>query len=108
MPHYLVQVSYTPEAWQRLVKQPQNRIDQVRPSVEKMGGKLVGGWFAFGEQDVVAVFDLPSNVSAAALSIAFAAGGAIKNIRTTPLITPEEAVEAMRKAGATGYKPPGA
>ncbi len=30
MPHYLSQVSYTPEAWARLVANPQDRIEAVR------------------------------------------------------------------------------
>lgn len=107
MPQYLVQVAYTPEAWATLVKQPQNRIEVVRPAIEKMGGRLTGGWFSFGEYDVVAVIEAPNNVTAAALSIAFSAGGAVRTIQTTPLLSPEEAVEAMRKAGTTTYKAPG-
>ena len=30
----------------------------------------------------------------------------IKAIKTTPLLTTEEGMEAMRKAGAAGYRPP--
>ncbi len=30
MPHYLSQVSYTPEAWARLVANPHDRIEAVR------------------------------------------------------------------------------
>ena len=37
MPHYLLQVAYTPEAWATMVKNPQNREDAVRPAVEKLG-----------------------------------------------------------------------
>ena len=38
----------------------------------------------------------------AALSIANSAGGAVKAIRTTPLMTGEEGVEAMREVGRAG------
>ncbi|TML57805.1 MAG: GYD domain-containing protein, partial [Actinobacteria bacterium] len=31
MPHYLLQVAYTPEAWANMVKNPQNREDAVSP-----------------------------------------------------------------------------
>ena len=35
------------------------------------------------------------------------AGGAAKAIKTTPLMTLEEGMELMRKAGASGYRSPG-
>jgi hypothetical protein len=31
----------------------------------------------------------------------------VKAIKTTPLMTMEEGMEAMRKAAAAGYRPPG-
>ena len=106
MPYYMLQAAYTPEAWKAMVKSPQNRMDAIRPAVEKLGGQIEGGWLAFGEYDVVVICQLPNNVSAAAFSMAGAAGGAVKAIKTTPLMTPEEAMEAMRKANGVGYQPP--
>ena len=49
MQSYLLQVAYTAEAWKALVKDPQNRIDKVRPVVEKLGGRMQHSWFAFGD-----------------------------------------------------------
>jgi len=105
MPHYLVQVSYTSEGWAALVKNPQNRIEAVRPAVETAGGKIESAYYAFGDADVVVILEMPDNASAAGLAIAFAAGGALKSVKTTPLLTPDEAVAAMKKAGGTGYQP---
>jgi hypothetical protein len=48
---------------------------------------------------------MPDNVSAAAFALAIAAGGACKNVKTTPLLTAEEGIKAMKKAGGSGYKP---
>jgi uncharacterized protein with GYD domain len=104
---YLLQVAYTPEAWANLVAHPQNRIDAVRPAIEKLGGKLVHGWFAFGDYDLIAVIEMPGNVEAAAFSLAAQAGGALRSIKTTPLLTTAEGVEALKKAGTSGYKAPG-
>jgi uncharacterized protein with GYD domain len=106
MPNYLLQATYTPEAWAGMVKNPQNRLDAVRPVIEKLGGKIEGGWLAFGNYDIVLVCQLPNNVSAAAFSMAASAGGAVKAVKTTPLMTIEEAMEAMRKAGGAGYRAP--
>ncbi len=77
MPHYLCQVAYSPEGWAGLVKNPQNRIQAIRPAVEKLGGKIQGAWFAFGEYDVIVVLEMPDNVSAAGIAMAFGAGGGL-------------------------------
>jgi len=102
---YCHQVSYTKEAWARLIQNPQDRLEAVRAPIEKLGGKLSGAWFTFGEYDVAVILEMPDNVSAAALALAFGAGGACKAVKTTPLLSPAEAVEALKRAGATGYKP---
>jgi uncharacterized protein with GYD domain len=104
MPSYLQQVSYTQEAWSALVSNPQNRIEAVRPAIEKLGGKIVSAYFSFGEYDVVTITEFHNIVDAAAIAMAFAAGGAVRAVKTTPLLSTEEALEALKKASTTGYK----
>lgn len=104
MPHYLQQVAYSTEGWEALVEKPENRIEAVRPAIEKLGGKIESAWFAFGDYDVVLIIQMPTNVDASAIAMAFAAGGACKTVKTTPLLTVEEAVEAMKKAAGAGYR----
>jgi len=92
-----------------MAKNPQNRVDVVRQVVEKLGGRLESGGLMFGDADseLVAICEMPDNVSAAALSISISVGGAVKSIRTTPLITGAEGLEAMCKAANAGYRAPG-
>ncbi len=104
MPHYLMQIGYNTEAWQALVKKPQNRADIVGAIAEKLGGKLTGAWFAFGDYDIVAIFEFPANVDAAAIAIAFAAGGAVRSVKTTALMSMEEGIQALKKAAGSGYR----
>lgn len=106
MPFYLHQVTYSPEALARLIANPQDRFDVVRAPIEKLGGKVKDAFFAFGPYDAVLISEMPDNVSAAAISLAFAAGGALRSCQTTALLTTAEALEAMRKAGKSGYKSP--
>ncbi|HUJ95871.1 MAG TPA: GYD domain-containing protein [Terriglobales bacterium] len=106
MPHYLNLVAYAPEGWAAIVAHPQNRLEVIKSAIEKLGGKIVTGWFAFGEYDVVSITEMPDNVAAAAIAIAFAAGGACKSVRTVPLLSQEEALQALKKAGECGYRPP--
>lgn len=108
MSSYLIQVSYSTEALRSLIKSPQNRAEVVRKSIEKLGGKLVGLWLSFGDYDVVVVAEMPDNVKAAALAMAVAAGGTAKSVKTTPMLSIEEGMAALKKAGNTGYKPVGA
>ena len=105
MPHFLHQVAYSSEGWQALVSNPENRIDAVRPAIEKLGGTIKSAWFSFGDYDVVLVSEFSSSVNAAAIAMAFAAGGGCKSVQTTPLLSVEEAIEAMKKAKQSGYKP---
>ncbi len=107
MAYYLVQAAYTREAWAAMVRNPENRADAIKPVIEKLGGSMQGLWLAFGEYDALAIVQMPDNVSAAAFSLAAAAGGALKSFKTTPLMTVEEGMEAMRKAGDLGYRAPG-
>jgi uncharacterized protein with GYD domain len=108
MAHYLIRASYTPETWAALVKNPSNRREVVRGLVEGMGGKLEAMYFSFGDEDIVVLVEMPDNVGAAAAALAVTASGAFRSYSTTPLMTAEEAMDAMRKAGAVGYRPPSA
>jgi uncharacterized protein with GYD domain len=107
MAYFLLQGVYTADAWKTLVTNPQDRIEVVRPVIERLGGSVESGWFAFGEYDVVLIMQMPDNVSAAAFALAVASGGTFKSHKTTPLMTMKEGIEAMRKAAGTGYKGPG-
>jgi uncharacterized protein with GYD domain len=106
MAHYLFQTAYTSEGVATLVKNPQDRFELVRPAIEAMGGKLVCGYFAFGEYDVVGIMEMPDNVSAAAFSISVSSKGGLKAFKTTPLMTMAEAQSAMTRAGTSTYEPP--
>jgi uncharacterized protein with GYD domain len=108
MPRYLVQAAYTSEAWAALIKQPQNRQEAIGELLRSLGGRFESVYIAFGEYDIVGVAEFPDNASAAALSMVVSAGGSVKAVKTTPLLTMEEGLEAMRKGGAAaaGYRPP--
>jgi uncharacterized protein with GYD domain len=107
MARYLFQASYTSEAWAAQVSNPQNRIDAIRPVIERLGGRLECAYLSFGDYDVVVIAEMPDHISAAAFSLAASAGGGVKAVKTTPLMTVEEGIEAMKKAAGAGYRPPG-
>jgi uncharacterized protein with GYD domain len=106
MPYYMIQAAYTPDTWGKLLKKPTDRTQVVKPAIEKLGGKVSSAWLAFGDYDVVAIIQMPDNITAAAIAMSFAAGGAVKALKTTPLLTWSEGIKAMRKATKSGYRPP--
>ena len=105
MPSYLIQVAYTPETVAALIKKPHDRAAAIAKVIEKLGGKLNGFWLSFGDSDVVGVFEMPDSTSAAAFALAVGAGGACRSVKTTPLLTLDEGIAALKKAGGSGYKP---
>ena len=108
MPLYLTKFSYTPETWSRLIAKPEDRRKAAQAYIESVGGKLHGFWYAFGTHDGFNLWEAPDDVSMAAVAIAIGAGGALSSIETTVLLTVDETMEAMSKAGQIKYRPPGA
>ena len=102
---YLYQAAYTPESIAAQIKNPQDRIEAVRPALEAMGTKFLAAGYPFGEYDVLVVFEAPDDTTAASLAMAIAAGGAVKSAKTTRLLTGQEWVESLRKAQGSQYQP---
>ena len=108
MPLYLTKFSYTPETWARLIANPEDRRSAAKSYIESVGGKLHGFWYAFGTHDGYTLWEAPDNVSMAAVALAISSGGALSSLETTVLLTVDETMAAMRKAGEIGYRAPGA
>ena len=70
-----------------------------------MRGSLEAFYYAFGEEDVYIIADLPDDASATAVSLSVGATGAV-SLKTTVLVTPETVDAAVKKA--VDYRPPGA
>jgi uncharacterized protein with GYD domain len=105
VPKYLYQVSYTPEGSRGLLSgggSKRHRI--VKELIEGLGGTLELFAFAFGEDDVVIVMDLPDHVTASAIALTVNAAGAARG-KVTVLVSPED----VDKAGdlRVAYQPPG-
>jgi uncharacterized protein with GYD domain len=103
---YMFQFAYTAEAWAQLSKNPQDRSGPVRELAQKLGGRLVGFYYCFGEYDGVGLIELPDDTAAIATSVAAVAPGHIKAIKTTRLFTVEETMEAMRMVGSLAFQGP--
>lgn len=105
MPKYLGHASYTTEGLKGLLKDGgSKRREVVEQLAKSLGGTMEAFFYAFGDDDLFVIFDLPDNVSATTASLVVNATGAV-NAKITVLITPEEIDEATKKS--VDYLPPG-
>ena len=105
MPKYLVEASYTADGIHGLLNDGgSKRRTAVQRLDEVVGRERRGVYYAFGETDVYVIVDAPDNATAAAVSLAVSASGAVA-LKTTPLLTPEEIDQAAKKT--VEYRAPG-
>ncbi len=107
MPLYMTQVGYTSEAWAALTRNPEDRSEAFGRLAETMGGRLVSFYNSFGEYDALVIYEAPDETTAAAIVLAAVSPGHLSTAKTTVLLSAEQGVEAMRKAGGATYRAPG-
>ncbi|MEU8917376.1 MULTISPECIES: GYD domain-containing protein [Streptomyces] len=106
MPKYLFRVRLTVDGLKGLLKDGGSaRREVVERMVQSLGGQLESMYWAFGEEDVYATVELPSNTSAATMGLVTSAAGGV-HTSTVVLLTADEIDEAVRQK--VDYRPPGA
>ena len=106
MPKYMFRASLSPEGVEGLLKEGGTaRHGVVQKAVEALGGTLEAFYFAFGDDDVVGIMELPDNETAAGFALETSSSGRV-SVSTTVLITPEEMDRAREKH--SGWRAPGA
>ncbi|MEV1054163.1 GYD domain-containing protein [Streptomyces sp. NPDC049887] len=106
MPKYLVQASYSAEGTEGLLTEGgTGRREAVEQILRSCGGTLEWMYFAFGDDDLYLVLDMPDAVSMAATSMRVRATGAITS-RAVPLLSVEDIDAAARKK--VDFRAPGA
>jgi uncharacterized protein with GYD domain len=104
--HYLFRASYTVDGLKGVLKEgASSRAKMIKELTEKAGGRFEAIYWAFGDDDVIVIAELPDNTTAAAFATAVSASGAV-TAATTVLITAEE-MDAAAKINI-GYRAPGA
>ena len=81
MSHYLIQISFTAEAFANLVKKPENRLESVVPLVTALAAHC-WLWLSFGEYDSTAVIEMPDNVSLKAFKMRVMSSGNVSGSRS--------------------------
>jgi uncharacterized protein with GYD domain len=106
MPKYLIRAHYSTEGTQGLLREGgTKRLEASKKTVNAMGGEIEAFYYAFGDDDLYLIMDVPDNVSMAAISLTVAATGAVRSTSTT-LLSAEEMDAACKKQ--VEYRPPDA
>jgi uncharacterized protein with GYD domain len=104
MAKYLFQGNYVGDGLKGLAEQGgSSRRDAAAAAMESVGGTLECMYYAFGDNDVYGIIDMPDEASAVAVSLLVNASGAV-TISLTPLLDPEVIDAAAKKSPA--YTPP--
>lgn len=97
---YLLFTGYSDEYKAQLVQNPQDRAKVMRGVVERTGGKLHAFYYCLGgEFDAIAIAEWADGVDLFAMHMAIDATGRYKYHKRIPIITAEEGLKAIQKAG---------
>ncbi|MGI0129010.1 MAG: GYD domain-containing protein [Thermoplasmata archaeon] len=107
MPLYMLQFAYSHESWAAMLRKPEDRSVAIASVAKSMGGRLVSLYYHFGEFDGTAILEAPDDGTANALIFSVVASGSLRSTKTTRLYSPGDFMEALERAGKSGYQPPG-
>ena len=94
MSHYVLLIKWTEQGISK-IKESSDRYSSFKASVEKAGGKLIGGYYAFGEYDVIIIVEAPNDEVVMYLMLKVGSAG---NVRTKILraFTAEEGMRIIK------------
>jgi uncharacterized protein with GYD domain len=107
MARYLLEFSYTADAWAALVREPADRSAGVDKLCRAFGGQLLEVYYSFSDVDGVVLIDVPDHVAASGIALTALSHGHIKSYKLIPLLTVAETVQIMQASGAISYAAPG-
>lgn len=105
MTKFLIKATYTSDGAKGLLKAGgTSRKQAVEKMITEMGGKLEVFYFAFGNDDVFAIAEIPDAATAVAISLSINASGLV-TVSLTVLLDPEEIDKAAHIL--VNYRSPG-
>lgn len=108
MPRFITFFSYTAESAKAMIENPSDRSAAGKALAESLGGTQEAFYWMQGERDGFLISNMPDGVTAAALSVAVGAAGAVVGIQTHQIFDRDEQAEIVKHAATAGkaYKPP--
>ena len=94
MPHYILLINWTEQGIGK-IKDSAQRYNSFKALVEKAGGKLIGGYYTFGEYDVVIIINAPSDDVVMSLMLKIGSYGNIRS-KTLKAFSAEEGFKIIK------------
>ena len=94
MSQYILLINWTQQGISK-IKESSDRYNSFKASVEKAGGKVIGGYYTFGEYDVIIIIEAPNDEVVMSLMLKVGSAG---NVRTKTLkaFTVEEGTKVIK------------
>ena len=94
MPHYILLINWREQGIIK-IKDSSDRYNSFKASVEKVGGKLIGGYYTFGEYDVVIIIEAPNDETVMSLMLKVGSAGNVRS-KTLKAFSTEEGMKIIK------------
>ncbi len=105
---YLGEVTLSPEFFEAMIRYPEDRTDYIRSLVESLGGTLISLYYEVNGTSLFSLMEIPDEENASAFAYAIYASGVFSKMKSTKVMSSEEAIKAFKKASEISYRPPSA
>ena len=108
MARFITFFSYTAASAKAMIDRPSDRAAAVKALVESLGGTQEAFYWMQGKHDGFLISNVPDGVSAAALSVAVGASGAVEGLETHQIFDQDEQASIVKQAATAlkAYEPP--
>jgi uncharacterized protein with GYD domain len=107
MAKYLIEETLTPQTFADMLRNPEDRVEVLKPLFEAVGCKLEHGYASGIENKSYLIVESPDLESVYTVGMNFIASGSASSIKYIPLVTLPEIVDICKKAASMSYRPPG-
>ena len=94
MPHYILLINWREQGIIK-IKDSSDRYNSFKASVEKVGGKLIGLYYTFGEYDVVIIIEAPNDETVMSLMLKVGSAGNVRS-KTLKAFSAEEGMKIIK------------
>jgi uncharacterized protein with GYD domain len=77
------------------IKESSDHYNSFKASIEKAGGKLIGGYYTLGKYDVVIIIGAPNDETVMSLMLKVGSAGNVKT-KTLKAFAAEEAIKIIK------------
>jgi len=91
---YILLINWTQQGISK-IKESSDRYNSFKSSVEKAGGKLIGGYYTFGEYDVIIIIEAPNDEVVMSLMLKVGSAGNVRT-KTMKAFTAEEGLNIIK------------